>query len=105
MIKKVMMVVAALVVFGCMAWAETITGTVSDSKCGMKHAKASDASAACVTKCAGAGAKLVVVSDGKVYSTDDQDKLKGHEGHEVKVTGKVTGDSIAIDSVEMAGKM
>jgi|SRR6516162_6421332 hypothetical protein len=104
MIKKVMMLVAAMVVFGCLAWAETITGTVSDSMCGMKHAQASDKAAACVTKCAGGGAKLVVVSGGKVYTTDDQDKLKGHEGHEVKVTGTVTGDSIAIESVEMAGK-
>ncbi len=104
MVKKVLMLVAAMVVFGCLAWAETITGTVSDSHCGAKHAKASAAAAACVKKCVSGGAKLVVVSDGKVYTTDDQDKLQGHEGQEVKVTGKVSGDSIAIDSVEEAGK-
>lgn len=104
MVKKVLMLVAAMVVFGCLAWAETITGTVSDSMCGMKHAKASAAAAACVKKCAAGGAKLVVVSKGKVYSTDNQDKLQGHEGEAVTVTGTVTGDSIAIDSVEAAGK-
>lgn len=104
MMKKVLMLVAAMVVFGCLAWAETVTGVVSDSMCGVKHSKASAAAAACVKKCASGGSKLVVVSKGKVYSTDNQDKLEGHEGEAVTVTGTVTGDSIAIDSVEAAGK-
>lgn len=105
MTKKLLMLVATLLIFGCLAWAKVITGVVSDEHCGAKHAKASDEATACVKKCAGGGAKLVVVSHGKVYMTDDQDKLQGHEGHMVKVTGDVTGDKIAISNVEMAGAM
>ena len=77
---KLLMLVAAMLVFGSLSWAKTITGTVSDSMCGAKHATASADAAACVKKCEDGGAKLVVVSDGKVYSTDEQDQLKGHVG-------------------------
>jgi hypothetical protein len=103
--KKLLMLAAVMLVFGCLAWAKTITGVVSDSMCGAKHATASDDAAACVKKCEGGGSKLVVVAGGKVYSTDDQDKLKGFEGQAVKVSGDVKGDSLAITSVEAAKKM
>lgn len=100
---KLLMFVAAMLVFGCLSWAKTITGVVSDTMCGAKHSTASDDAAACVKKCEDAGGKLAVVSNGKVYNTDQQDKLKGHEGHEVKVTGTVKGDNITITDVSMAG--
>jgi hypothetical protein len=104
--KKLLMLVALMLVFGCMAWAKTITGVVSDSMCGAKHATASDDAAACVKKCEAGGSKLVVIAGGKVYNTDDQDKLKGFEGQEVKVTGDLKGDSLTIASVAAAkGKM
>ena len=104
--KKLLMLVAVMLVFGCMAWAKTITGVVSDSMCGAKHATASDDAAACVKKCEAGGSKLVVVAGGKVYNTDDQDKLKGFEGQDVKVTGDLKGDSLTIASVAAAkGKM
>ena len=104
--KKLLMLVAVMLVFGCMAWAKTITGVVSDSMCGAKHATASDDAAACVKKCEGGGSKLVVVAGGKVYNTDDQDKLKGFEGQQVKISGDVKEDSITIASVAAAkGKM
>lgn len=102
MSKKIMMLVAAMLVFGCLSWAKTVTGVVSDSMCGAKHNKASDAAAACVNKCEAGGAKLVVVSGSKVYTTDDQDKLKGFEGKEVKVSGTVKGDTLTIASVAEA---
>jgi len=47
------------------------------------------------------GAKYVLVSEGKVYQVDAQDKFKGHAGHQVKVTGKMEGDKITVASVEM----
>jgi len=106
MSKKLMMLVAAMLVFGCLSWAKTITGVVSDSMCGAKHNKASADAAACVKKCEDGGAKLVVVAGSKVYTTDDQDKLKGFEGKEVKVSGSVKGDALTITSVtEAASKM
>ena len=103
--KRIMMLLGVMLVFGCLSWGKTVTGVVSDSMCGAKHATASDDAATCVKKCADGGSKLVVVSGGKVYSTDEQDKLKGYEGKEVKVTGKVSGDKITIASVADAGKM
>jgi hypothetical protein len=79
----------------------TVNGIVSDSMCGAKGA--SDSHAACMTKCLGKGAKAVIVTDAdqKVLAVDNPDVLKGHESHHVAVTGKVTGDSIHINSVKM----
>jgi len=79
----------------------TVKGYVSDSKCGAKGANAKGA--ACTKKCLAAGAKMVVVtdSDQKVLTVDNPDKLTGHEGHHVAVTGEVSGDSIHVDSVKM----
>jgi hypothetical protein len=81
--------------------ASTVNGYVSDSKCGTKGANAG--AAECTKKCLQAGAKMVVVTDGdqKVLTVDNPDKLTGHEGHHVAVTGKVKGDSIHVDSVKM----
>jgi hypothetical protein len=101
--KRIMLLLGAVLVFGCLSWGKTITGVVSDSMCGAKHSTASDDAATCVKKCEDGGSKLVVVSGGKVYNTDDQDKLKGYEGKEVKVTGKVSGDKVTIASVAEAG--
>jgi len=81
--------------------ATTVNGYVSDSKCGAKGANAG--AAECTKKCLQAGAKMVVVTDGdqKVLSVDNPDKLTGHEGHHVAVTGTVKGESIHVDSVKM----
>ncbi len=100
--KKLLMFVAAMLVFGCLSWAKTYTGTVSDAMCGAKHATASDDAAQCVKKCEDGGSKLVVVANGKVYNTDQQDMLKGHEGESVKITGTVKGDTMTITNVAAA---
>jgi len=83
------------------AKSETVNGWVSDSKCGAKGANAG--AAACTKKCIAAGEKPVVVSDAdqRVYSVENPDALKGHEGHHVAVTGHVNGDSIHVESVKM----
>ncbi len=79
----------------------TVNGWVSDSKCGVKGANANHA--ACAKKCEGAGEKLVIVTDGdqKVLAVDNQDALKGHEGHHVAVTGTQSGESIHVNGVKM----
>ena len=81
--------------------ATTVKGYVADSKCGAKGANAK--AAECTKKCIKEGAKMVVVTDGdqKVLTVDNPDKLTGHEGHHVAVTGHVTGDSIHVESVAM----
>ena len=81
--------------------ATTVNGYVSDSKCGVKGANAG--AAECTKKCVKAGASLVVVTDGdqKVVAVDNPDKLTGHEGHHVAVTGEMKGDSLHVESVKM----
>ncbi len=103
MLRKIVLLSATLLVFAGLAMAKTLTGTVSDSNCGVKHATASDEAKACVQKCVDGGASYVLVSGGKVYKLDDQDKFKGLAGDSVKVTGTVKGDSITVKSVEKAG--
>jgi len=95
----VLMMVA--VISAAAADSSTVNGYVSDSMCGAKGAAAGHE--ACTKKCLDKGAKMVVVtdSDKKVLAVDNPDALKGHEGHHVAVTGKVTGDSIHVDSAKM----
>lgn len=102
--KKLVLLAAMVLALSSLGWAggTSWTGTVSDSMCGAKHAEASDAAAGCVAKCVKGGSKYVLVSDGKVYDLDAQDKFTAHAGHSVKVSGKLTGMAIAVESVEMA---
>jgi len=105
MSKRIALVAFTVLAFGCLAWAadKTYTGVVSDSHCGAKHATASDAAASCVEKCVSGGAKYVLVSKGKVYQLDPQDKFQGMGGKEVKVTGSLSGDTLTATSVSAAG--
>jgi hypothetical protein len=102
--KKLILIAGAFLALSTFAWAAetTMTGTVSDSHCGAKHAEASDAAAGCVAKCVGGGAKYVLVSEGKVYNLDAQDKFAAFAGKSVKVTGDSDGTNIAVKSVEAA---
>ncbi len=104
MTKKLTMLFFVLFVFGCLAWAadKSWTGTVSDEHCAAKHATASEQSAACVEKCVAGGAKYVLVSGGKVYGVEPQDKFKGMGGKSVKVTGTMEGNAITAAAVEPA---
>lgn len=101
--KKLAMLVVTMVLFSCLAWAgdKTFSGTVSESGCGAKHEAGTDADVACVKSCVEKGAKYVLVSEGKVYQLEPQDKFKAHAGHKVKVTGKMKGDIITAESVAM----
>ena len=84
--------------------AAKVSGYISDSMCGAKH-NGSAPNVACVKKCIGGGAKPVFVDDANkaVYTIDDPDSVKGHEGHHVSVVAK-TDDSaktIHISKVSM----
>jgi hypothetical protein len=106
MTKKILLVVFSLLVFGCLSWAEdpSWSGTVSDSHCGVNHSTPSAAAAQCVEKCVAGGAKYVLVSDGKVYQLDPQDKFKGMGGKGVKVTGTLHDDVITVSDVAETAK-
>ena len=96
MFRKLMMLGATLLMFGCMALAAdtAFMGVVSDSHCGAKHSTAGDDAAA------GGATYVLATSDGKVYQLDNQDKFKEYAGKSVKVKGTANGDSIAVESVE-----
>jgi len=102
MLKKLVILTAAFLVLGGMisAFADSWVGTVSDSMCGAKHARAGDEAATCVAKCVAGGSKYVLVSKGKVYQLDPQDKFTDFAGKSVKVTGTMSGDAITAESVE-----
>jgi hypothetical protein len=99
--KRVMLLAFAFLVFGSLSFAadDTFSGVVSDSHCAAKHATASAGAEQCVEKCVSGGANYVLVSNGKVYQVDAQDKFKGLGGKNVEVTGSLKDDSITVTSV------
>jgi hypothetical protein len=80
----------------------TWTGYISDSNCGAKGAN--DKARECTTRCVKGGAKYVFVNDAdkKVYVVDAQDKVADHAGHHVTVKGTVEGDTLKLESIDMA---
>src|SRR5713101_3371529 len=104
MSRKITMLATALLFLGCMAWAaeKSWVGVVSDSHCNAKHAMASDAAASCVAGCVAKGGKYVLVSHGKVYQVDPQDKFSDFAGKRVKVTGSMSGTAITASAVAAA---
>jgi len=78
------------------------TGTVSDSQCAAK----ADHTEGCTKGCVAKGASLVFVNDADkaVFKVSNSDKLKGHEGHQIKVTGTVDKDTLTITEVAMLEK-
>jgi hypothetical protein len=77
-----------------------ITGYISDSMCGAKHA---GSGAACVKKCIEGGMKPVFVDDAKkeVWSIDNPDAVKNFYGDHVTVTATAdaSAKSVHIDAV------
>ncbi len=77
-----------------------ITGYISDSMCGAKHA---GSGADCVKKCIEGGMKPVFVDDAKkeVWSIDNPDAVKNFYGDHVTVsaTANASAKSVHIDAV------
>ncbi len=73
----------------------TMTGWVSDAKCGAK------VNADCAKNCIKAGQKVVFVDekDKEVYAVTNPDPLKEHAGHHVSVSAQVNDKdkSITVD--------
>src|SRR5438270_13816000 len=77
-----------------------ISGWISDSMCGAKHA---GSGAACVKKCIDGGMQPVFVSekDKAVWKIDNPEAVKDYYGSHVNVTASVdsSAKSVHIDSV------
>ena len=90
------------------ALADSWTGTLSESRCGDKHAAASPSDVQCIKACIKRGAVPALVSGGKVYtiSSSSNDKVAPHLGEKVTITGKVekdrSGEFIVVESIVKA---
>jgi hypothetical protein len=103
-----------LTIFGAaLTYAANWTGEISDSACGMTHAKMMaehkdlKTDRDCTLACVKAGGKYVLVSDGKVYQIDNQSlpALQQRAGQMVEVTGDLKGDSITVSKISpVSGK-
>jgi hypothetical protein len=105
MSRTASLIVLALLAMACLAWGaeKSWTGVISDTHCGLKHSTASDEAAACVAKCVSGGAKYVLVSGGKLYQLDPQDKISPKlAGREAKIMGSISGDTITVSSATAA---
>jgi hypothetical protein len=107
MLKRLVLLLASILLVTGLALADTVTGVVSDAMCGVKHLKSTAEDQGCVKRCGDVGEELMVVGPGyKMYRTENQAKLKGFEGKRVKVTGKfepMGKDMVmTITSVELA---
>lgn len=91
----------ALSLFAAGALADTWSGTISDDACAAKHVASSQADINCAASCIKNGGNAVLVVGDKIFKIENKDAIKGHEGHKVQVTGKMTGDTIHVDSVKM----
>ena len=98
----VMVAVFALSAAAAMAAdSSKITGYISDSMCGAKHA---GTGAECVKKCIEGGMKPVFVSekDKAVWTIDNPDAVKDFYGDHVtvKATAERSAKSVHIDAIE-----
>ncbi len=97
--KKLTAVAALALGLAASGFAAEFKGFVEDTNCSTKPAMKDDAE--CAKKCIKGGSPAVLVGeDGKIYKIDNQAKIVDHAGMKVTVTGKLTGDTITVDSVK-----
>ncbi len=94
------------------AKASVFVGYISESDCGEDHAAMlrtgtmGKTDTECVLKCVAMGAAFGFVdSDRKnFFLLDDQDKARPFAGRRVRLTGRLEGDTIYVQSIEAADK-
>ena len=86
----------------------TMDGMISDSMCGVSHAKMMQAHKEakmtdrdCTLACVKGGGKFVFVSNGKVYNISNQKQadLAKYAGENVSLTGDMQGDSVTVAKI------
>lgn len=100
MTRKLITAAILCLSFSAPAFAESWTGLVTDAMCASKHKAGSATDTECARKCVAGGEAAVLVVDGNVYKIDNQSSVKDHIGHTVTVSGKLSGDTIHIDTVK-----
>ena len=109
--KKILPLVCLFALFSAAAFAEHMTGYVSDEQCASHQSKAAKASdwvnptafESCAKKCAEKGSPVVFVTEDNKVLKFDAASLKTateHLGHRVSVDGSVKDGSLKIDKIE-----
>ena len=84
---------------------KTVVGFISDNHCGLKHMDGMESEKACVLMCVANG-KFVLADrvHKKVYQLDKvgQDRAREFAGQRVKITGRITGRTIRVVTIEAA---
>lgn len=94
-------VLAVFALCASAALAADVTGYIVDKSCSGKKEMLGDE--ACAKRCIGRGSPaMLATEDGKVYAISNQDKVKEMAGKKVNVSGKMDGDSITVDKIELA---
>ena len=84
---------------------KTLTGVVSDAMCGKTHMAKDKTAAECTRMCVQQGQKYALVVGQKVYTLQGhEDDLNKLAGERVSVKGKISGDSVTVNSVTAAKK-
>jgi len=82
---------------------KTLTGVVSDNMCGATHMLRDKTAAECTRLCDKQGQKYALVVGQKVYTLEGhQAELDKLAGARATVKGKVSGDTVTIESVTAA---
>jgi threonine synthase len=98
--KKVLALIALMMMTTSMALAGEYSGYLSDKKC----AKAAAGHANCAKGCVKGGQPVVLVEEGeggKVYDIANADAVTDHIGHKVTITGKLDGTKLEVEKVKM----
>lgn len=83
--------------------AKAFVGSIGDSMCGAKHMMPGESDKDCTLGCVKEGAKYILVDpSGKIYQLSDQKAPRQFAGAKVKVTGTLSGDTIAVASIVAA---
>lgn len=99
--------VAALTLGATAASAKTttVTGTVGDAMCGIKHMMAGD-EAGCTQACVTKGSDYALIVKDKVYTLKANDAAKTDldklAGKTAKIVGDLNGETIQVTSVQAA---
>ena len=84
----------------------SLVGFISDNHCGLKHAAGMGDDKSCTLVCVKNGGKFVLADRAhkRVYQLDKtgQEKAREFAGQKVTVTGRVTGKTIKVTSIETA---
>ena len=104
--RRIVMAIATLVLGSASVFAQSITGTVTDSMCGAKHMMKDKTPAQCTRECVKQGSDFALVVGNKVYALKgNKSQIDKFAGQKAMVMGKVSGTTIQVDSIMAPGGM